>query len=356
VQRLEDLGERAIVQSLVNRHLGAASHHVLVGVGDDAAIFSPLAPGMQLVATVDACPTPVVDLLGVGSMYDWGRLAGVISLSDLAAMGATPLGLLSSTYMDPKMTAEEYEDFLRGLSDVCMEFDTPIVGGNIREGPSFAATTVAIGTCSNNATFTRSGAGFDDTLIAVGHSGLFWSGILDIMRTAETTGLDEAQRTALYRPRPKLPEAHILREAGVVTSAVDCSDGLGAAIEEICRSSAIGATIQFERFDVEPAVIGASREFGVRIERLLLAWGDWQLLVTVGAADLDSALTALHDSGYRAFVVGETHSEEGIFEAWEGIFQRRPVVDTLASTRFERTSYLSAGLDGYVRRLGGTAG
>lgn len=350
--RLDELGEDWIVHELIRRHLGAPSWGVEVGAGaDDAAVFAPLPAQTGLVVTVDACPTPVVDLLGVGSWRDWGRLAGVISLSDLAAMGAAPLGLLSSTYMPPGMQHHEYEMYLEGLDEVCREFNAPIVGGNIREGTPFAATTVALGTCLEGNAFRRAGAGAGDALICVGGAGVFWSAVLHLIEGGSVDSLSGTQFAALYRPTPRLRESLRLQDLGVVTAAVDASDGLGAAVSELCRSSSLGAVIRFEGFPIDPGVEASAARASVPLERLLLAWGDWQLVVAVTRDNVPSALAALEACGSSGFMLGELTDEPGLVEVWPGTFGERAVTDDLASTRFVDSSYLKDGLVGYVERL-----
>lgn len=351
METLQDLGESAIVEKLVSRHLGAASDGLSVGVGDDAAVFRTLPDGQELVATIDACPTPVVDILGVGGWADWGRLAGVISLSDLAAMGATPLAMLSSTYMPPTMSSESYERFLEGLSRVCKDFGVPIAGGNIREGANFAATTVGLGTCEAGRAFRRSEAQPGDTLVVVGRAGVFWSGVLELMSGAPPSDLEPSQRESLWAPVPRLREAAILRSLGAVTAAMDCSDGLGAAVHDLCLHSKVGAILRYHEWPIDLAVERAAVFAQVPLERLLLSWGDWQLIAALKPSKVANALKLLRAEGTQAFVAGTVTSTPGVLEEWQSRFGRRPLDDTLASRRFEDASYLQSGLEGYVTRL-----
>lgn len=344
---LDDLGEDGIVTQLVERFLGSQRTSVHLGVGDDAALLAGTGDA-ETVVTIDACPTPVVDLLGIGGMYDWGRLAGVISLSDIAAMGAQPTALLSATAMPGRMLAEDYQQFLKGLSDVCIEWSTPIVGGNIREAPSFAATTVALGVVDSGRALRRDGARPGDAILVIGHVGLFWSAVLDVMRSG-IGSVTIAQEGALRRPTPRLREAGILQSLNVVTAAMDCSDGVGAAVETICAASGVGAVLDLDNLDSLPEVRRAAREHGLDHSRLVLSWGDWQLLVCTPGSEVGRVRDALETIDAPVHHIGTIASSEGVRESRGA--ESFPITDLVGSKRFEPTSYMSAGLEPYISRL-----
>lgn len=348
--RLLDMGERRVVSDLVERYLGAQGSRIEVGVGDDAAVMGPFDSAERIVVTVDACPTPVVDLLGIGSWRDWGRLAAVISLSDIAAMGASPTALLCATAMPQDMLASEYEDFLGGLDEVCQDFATPIIGGNVREASSFSATTVGLGTCKRP--WLRSGAAAGDALIVVGAAGLFWSATLDVLARQGRTQLTPAQQSTLFDPRPKLDAVRILMEAGVeVRAAIDCSDGLGAGVNELCRQSDTGAIIEYAGFPVPAEVIDSARDWSIPLERLLLAWGDWQLLLALPEEEHKGVLALLRDHGCESFKLGMVAAGHDVLETWDGSAEAKVRTDFVASLRFESESYLIGGLYGYANKL-----
>lgn len=349
---LSDLGEDAIVNQLILQYLGGReSEAIIVGVGDDAAVLRIERSSPDVVVTVDACPTPVVELLGLGTMYDWGRLAGVISLSDLASMGADSVGLLSSTIMPPSMKTVDYQEFLKGLSDVCSEWSTPIIGGNIREGENFSATTVALGTCSRGRAFRRNGARVGDGLVVVGNAGLFWSAVLDLLVCGRLERLSASQKKALFRPTPRLAESVLLRELGVVNAAVDCSDGLGSAIETLGTASRLGAVLEIDEFQFDPRVSLAAEAHDVRLERLLLAWGDWQLVVAVPSSEARDVVAEMQSHGYPAFVAGWLTETPGIEAVRRGAQDPFNVTDVMASKHFDATYYPTHGLQAYVSRL-----
>lgn len=88
---LEEIGERRLVKEYLTPRYGEA----VPNFGDDAAIFPPFERGV-VVATTDPCPEPAATLIGDQRPELFGHLLATINLSDLAAVGAEPLGMLIS--------------------------------------------------------------------------------------------------------------------------------------------------------------------------------------------------------------------------------------------------------------------
>ncbi len=352
-QTLQDLGEDRIVADLVARYLGAPdTGPVELGIGDDAAIFHIPTDRRELVTTIDPCPTPVLELLGFATMTDWGRLAGAISISDLAAMGAAPLGLLSSTTMPASMPSTRYEEYCAGLDEICRKHGVPIVGGNIRDGAEFSATTVALGTCRPGTAFRRDRATLGDCIVVIGPSGLFWSAVAQILW--ENCNLDDlsiAQRRSLTRPRPLIQESLAIQSLGITSTAIDCSDGLGGALTSIAAASAIAIHIDFNNFSVDPAVEGVATRLGLELESLLLAWGDWQLVIAISPAEYSRLKNELAPFGCPVDLIGTCEMGDGLLAKPFGADLYSPVKRSFASKRFEHLSYLTHGLNGYAETL-----
>lgn len=346
---LDDLGENGIIAQLIERNLGAPLASAHLGVGDDAAVLATTGDA-NIVVTIDACPTPVVELLGIGGPYDWGRLAGVISLSDIAAMGAQPTALLSATAMPGDMPVQDYRQFLEGLNDVCAEWSTPIVGGNIREAASFSATTVALGVVESGRALRRDGAQPGDAIFVIGDVGLFWSAVMNVMESG-VGSLTPAQEGALRRPTPRLKEARLLQSLNVVNAAMDCSDGVGAAVQTICTASSVGALLDLESLELMPEVRRAADEHDLELSRLVLSWGDWQLLACIPSTEAMRVREALTQIDAPFHLIGTITSSVGVRERHRT--DTSPIVDLVGSKRFDPSSYLSAGLAPYVARLRG---
>jgi selenide, water dikinase len=126
---------------------------------DDAAVIR-MAPDRALVATVDFF-TPIVD-----SAYDFGRIAAANALSDVYAMGATPLFTLSLVgWPRGVLPLDLLGDVLRGGADVVREAGAFIVGGHSVDDPEPKFGMVAIGEAHPERIVTNAGARAGDVLV-----------------------------------------------------------------------------------------------------------------------------------------------------------------------------------------------
>lgn len=340
------MGEDLIVSELVAKHLGSRSSSVIIGPGDDSAVLHSPPQGLATVLTVDPCPTPVLELLGQGRMRDWGRLSATISLSDIAAMGATPTAILSSTDMPPSMRDCEYEDFLSGLSAACKEFGVSVVGGNVREGSSFNATTVAIGWVDPASCLRRTGAKPDDRLLVIGECGRFWAGVLGIMNgEIFPEEIEQDWVSALRYPTAKVAAGKIVADLGLAHAAIDCSDGLGEAVMTLSAASGLGANLD-RRALLGLAPSSAATRYGVSALALALAWGDWQLLVAVPSENVGTVSNGLAAAGIESIDIGSLVEGTGLMLEASG--KTVPLRATYGSKRFSRDSYMISGLEAYA--------
>ena len=108
-----DLGERRLVAGV----LAPRPRHQ-PGCGDACApVPPPAAADFELVATTDPCPAPLVSSLGWDDLYHRGWLLATIKLSDLAAAGAVPLGLMVSYVLPGDLPVAQFERLVRGVDD-----------------------------------------------------------------------------------------------------------------------------------------------------------------------------------------------------------------------------------------------
>ncbi len=133
---------------------------LLVGLGlpDDAAVWR-LDKNRALVVTTDFF-TPVVD-----DPYDYGSIAASNALSDLYAMGATPILALNIVAMPPDLPSDIVAEILRGGAEKVKEAGAVIAGGHTIQDPEPKYGLVTLGTCALDRLMTKSKAKPGDVLI-----------------------------------------------------------------------------------------------------------------------------------------------------------------------------------------------
>jgi len=253
-------GERAFIDALRMFAGDPAARRL----ADDAAVLElGLADGPQaLVLTHDMMVEGVHFLPGQDPAdVAWKLVA--CNLSDLAAKGARPLGVLLGY-----MLGADDERFLLGLAEVLARYNVPLLGGDtVSGGPPRALGLTAIGRAAHRPVPSRAGARNGDALYVTGTLG---AAMLGFEALRDSTGADSA---AFRRPLPRIEEGVAL--APLVTAMMDISDGLLLDAWRLAEASGTSLAIE------GPAVPIAAPE-----DRRLaaLTWGDdYELLFTLPA-------------------------------------------------------------------------
>lgn len=239
------------------------------GVGDDAAVLR-IPRGDSLVASVDATVENRHFVRGWLSPREIGRRAVVAALSDLAAMAATPAGVMTSLII-PDDWRDELAELADGIGDAVSENHTHIIGGNLSAGPELSITTTVLGHAYG--ALTRGGARPGDRLYVTGNLG--GSGdVLFRLREGRDAG---PHRDRFARPVARIAEARWLAERGA-SAAIDISDGALADAHHLAAAS--GVRVVLRAADV-PCVAGVAPEAA-------LASGEEYELLVAAPAPLDT--------------------------------------------------------------------
>lgn len=190
------------------------------GIGDDAALLT-VPDGESLVVSTDA------SFEGVHFRREWltpreiGARATAAALSDLAAMGATPIGLLLALGIPADWRAE-LDAVAHGVGDVAAAAQCPIVGGNITRAAELSLTITVLGASARP--LVRTGARPGDVLYVTGALGGPGAALDALLRGATPRAVDRERFAA---PRARIAEARWLAERNA-SAAIDISDGLVA--------------------------------------------------------------------------------------------------------------------------------
>ena len=248
-----------------------------LGLQDDAAVFAP-PPGRELVVSADA----IVE--GVHFLPDdppgmVARKLLRVNLSDLAAMGAVPLHYLLTVSV-PRGTPDDwFAAFAAGLAEDQAAFGVSLLGGDTTStaGPISLSATV-IGHVAPGSALRRVGARDGDGLWVTGTIG---DGALGLLASRGEVADPDGFLAERYRlPRPRLG----LALTGIVSAAMDVSDGLVQDAGHLARAAGLGVEIDAARVPLS----GAARAAG-RLKLCLTGGDDYELLLAVPAG-CESAL------------------------------------------------------------------
>lgn len=232
-------------------------------VGDDAAVLASPELGQSLVVTTDVLVDGVHFSDRTTSPDDVGWRAGAANLSDLAAMGASPLGITVGLSVTGDTSASWVEGVYQGLTQCLQHYNTEIVGGDVVRSPVVSLAITAFGQVSPSRIIRRSAAQVGDAIVVTGIHGASRAGLELLLNPELGQNLSGVERSHLIqahqRPKPRLDVLPILWEildspSKIQVAGMDSSDGLADAILQICRASGVGAKIERALISLPPAL------------------------------------------------------------------------------------------------------
>lgn len=232
------LGEFELIERFFKAGSVSTNPSLSLGIGDDCALIKPLS-GEEIAITSDMLVKNRHFFAGADS-EQLGRKALAVNLSDLAAMGAKPLGFTLALAL-PAVNTQWLEGFSKGLLMMANEYSCPLVGGDTTAGPLTISIT-AIGSIPPKSALFRSGAKNGDDIWVSGTIGDARLALAALRHEINLPSQDFAfisQR--MHQPTPRVQLGMALR--GVASAAIDISDGLLGDLNHILKQSKVDAQI-----------------------------------------------------------------------------------------------------------------
>lgn len=305
--------------NLIRRHFQRASGgpSVVLGIGDDCALLLPR-PGHQLAVSSDMLVEGRHFFADVDPQV-LGHKALAVNLSDLAAMGARPLGFTLALAL-PRADDHWLGAFSDGLLALADAHACPLVGGDTTRGPLNICVTV-FGEVAPGRALRRDAARAGDDLWLSGRTGEARLA-LERLRGAgwalAAPGDDALCRQRLERPEPRVALGLALTEVtsaeGRAPAAIDLSDGLAGDLGHILRASGVGAEIDLGALPVAPAL--QSLADAERLECLLRGGDDYELLFAAPASARDAIAQAAAACSTPVQRIGHVTTGTGLRLRW----------------------------------------
>ncbi len=231
---------------------------------DDAALLS-IPEGEQLVITTDTL-NEGVHFIGNESPDLIARKALRVNLSDLAAMGATPLAYTLNLSAPKDADEAFFAAIAAGLKQDQEQFTIHLLGGDTTASTAGLSLTItAYGTVAKGAALTRFGAKSGDAIYVGGTIG---AGALGLAVAQGKAPMNEALLHAYQLPEPQLALSKMLRNKA--TACMDVSDGLVQDLTHLCAASVVGADIDCDAIPLA----------GKNLEACITGGDDYVLLFT----------------------------------------------------------------------------
>ncbi|TCZ57905.1 thiamine-phosphate kinase [Roseicella aquatilis] len=274
--------------ALIARHFRRLAGPGALDLSDDAALLDP-PPGRQLVLAADAMVAGV-HFLPEDPPETIGRKLLRVNLSDLAAMGAAPLGYLMTTALPRSLPADWLGRFVDGLAADQAEFGLSVLGGDTVSTPGPISLSLTIlGTVAPGAALRRDGARPGDALWVSGSIGDGALG-LRVLRGSLPADADGHLAGRYRLPRPRLALGGAL--AGLATAAMDVSDGLVQDLGHLCRGGGCAAEIHAAEVPLSPPAQALVAADPALLPLVLTGGDDYELLFAAPAGAEAAVLAA----------------------------------------------------------------
>ena len=280
--------------ALIARHFLPLAGPGALGLADDAALLDP-PPGRQLVLAADAMVAGV-HFLPDDPPETIGRKLLRVNLSDLAAMGAAPLGYLMTTAFPRDLPEAWIAGFVAGLAADQREYGLAVLGGDTVSIPGPVSLSLTIlGTVAPGAALRRQGARPGDNIWV---SGTIGDGALGLLALGGEIPDPDGFLAGRYRlPQPRLG----LALHGIVSACMDVSDGLVQDLGHLCRAARLGAVIEAALVPRSPAARAAG---DASLKTCLTGGDDYELLMAVPPRNAGALVAAAAVQGCGATRIG----------------------------------------------------
>lgn len=255
---VSDIGEKELIKYILSKSNSITP--------DDAAIVK-LDNNLNLISTTDMLIQSKHFPENM-SFFQMGFKSVTVNVSDIAAMGAKPIGFLLSIAIPNSLKLEEFKSILDGVIKACEFYEIPLIGGDTNEASEIIISGTAL--ALNDNSLMKNNYGENDLIGITGLLGLaalgFYSNNSNFIKY-------------ILEPKARIKEGRILKENGA-TSATDITDGLASELYEMFNGK--GMLIYEEKLGISEEFKEISRELGINYLDLILNFGeDFEILFTI---------------------------------------------------------------------------
>jgi thiamine-monophosphate kinase len=283
------------------------------GLGDDCALLVP-AEGRLAVST-DVSVEAVHFRLEWMDYEEVGWRAAAAALSDLAAEGAKPAGLLAAVVVPASGTDAQLTALMSGVGAAGDSVGAPVIGGDLASGPFWSVATTVLGWTTRPV--GRSGARPGDGLWVTGALGGARAALAAWRRGGEP--LPEA-RAAFVRPEPRIQAGRWLAAHGA-SAMIDLSDGLGGDAPHLAAASGVSLELTLDALPLTAAAADEARRAGTAPETFAAEGGeDYELLAALPPTFVEAdRLEFERDCGLALSRIGVVGTGRGVRAHLRGV-------------------------------------
>lgn len=296
MKNLNEIGERKAIENI---KWILSEYENIVEIGDDCAILDQGDNFLLITTDMINEKTHIPDIM---SAWQMGWFVVSISLSDIAAKGGMPIGLVLALGL-PGETSEIFlNDLMHGANACANRFMTSIIGGDTKENPNITICSTAIGWSYKDSFMPRLGMKPGEIVVVTGPLGGAGAGLYAYNHNVK----DKNFFKKFLEPYPRIFEGIELAKTRTVTSCMDISDGLSSSLYQLSDLNNVGFELFKDKIPVSETALNVSkllRGFDV-YDCAVHCGGDYELLLTVSKADFEVLRNKMEKSGFCLFDIG----------------------------------------------------
>lgn len=325
--KVSDIGEKELIKKILKKSSLTAVNNsffdkkAIKSLKDDAALLN--LGDRYLVATSDIL-FQSAHFPDEMTYMQIGEKVVTVNVSDLAAMGSKPIGIIIALGLPEDMLLEDFDILIDGILRGCSAYEMMLIGGDTNESEELTICGTCLGIVEKDKVLMKDGATEGDIVAVTGHLGLAAAGFEILLKPdLNLDNLSEdSKKLALkhaLNPKARSKEGILLAKSGSLTSATDITDGLASEMGELINASSkkVGITIYEDKLPVPEAVLEIAESAGKNPLEFVLYYGeDFEILLTlkkesfkqinariplyrIGEVDSSGKMVLIHKNGKR---------------------------------------------------------
>lgn len=292
---------------------------LILGIGDDCAVL-PFDDTQYQIVSCDLLTEDIHFIRHKISAYQLGYKAVAVNLSDVAAMGGKPVHILLSVALPPDYTVEEWQDFYRGVADICQNYKVNVIGGDTTSSSDKMTINVTVlGLVQQDQLHLRKDAEVSDAIFVTGKLGGSRAGLELILQG--DLQIEQADQQHLLQchcqPEPCCFEIEALNHlAGCNLHALnDISDGLLSECKEIAVASQVALILDPVKIPVDKSCAKLAEQLKIEGLQWAMTGGeDYQLVGTLTGAKAEEICQQYRQqTGKPITIIGHVEKGKGVF-------------------------------------------
>jgi len=312
--KIGELGEFGFIETIKdNCHY--SFNHLIQGIGDDCAVIGPYNGNVFLITT-DMLVEDIHFILGKIDPQHLGQKVIAVNLSDIAAMGGTPLHGVISMAIPKYMYVTPIHAIYNGMKEMCRRYSLNLIGGDTCASPHKLIINVAIiGEAPEKEVLYRKGAKPGDKIYVTGTLGDSAGGLKLV---TEEFSAPESVAAVLMEahnlPVPCIETGRMIAQSKLADAMIDLSVGFVSDLRHICEASGVGASLLHHSIPISDEIQLFAKNNNLDPYELGLYGGeDYRLLITVPPENCGRFESLFkEDTSHHIYEVGEITAKKGI--------------------------------------------